>query len=175
MPRHDGTDNLVPLNKRTKEEQRKITSKGGKASAAKRRREKQLSDVINASWNSNIVMTDKTRVSLEKIGYDFDARGDPTAMDIMVATIMTNAMNGDLSAFEVLARYGLVPDIKSTLERERMEIQREQIKESQRERNEKPMNNLVEALKESMRGVDQDAIPELQSPPEPDGDLVDEG
>lgn len=175
MPRHDGTPNLVPLNKRTKEAQKEIRSKGGKACAEKRRREKQLSEVINASWNSNMVITDKTRLSLENIGYDFNKRGDPTAMDIMVATIMTKAMNGDLSAFEMLARYGLVPDIKSTLERERMDIQREQIKESQRERNELPSNNLVEALRESMRGVDRDAIPEIQSTAKPDGDVVDEG
>lgn len=175
MPRHDGTANLVPNSQRSPEEVRRNSRKGGIKSGETRRRKKQLSEVINASWNSTVAVTDKTRVSLEKIGYDFEARGDPTAMDIMIATIMSNAMNGDLNAAEFMTRYGLVPDTKAMLERERIKLQREQIKESRREREAQPENNLVEALQSSMRTVDQNEIPELQPPPEPDGDVVDEG
>ena len=36
-------------------------------------------------------------------------------------------------------------------------------------------NNLVEVLMESMRSVTEDAIPEIEPAPEPDGDVVDEG
>lgn len=47
MPR-DGTKNLKPLNRRTKEEQKEIASKGGKASAEARREKKLLRDELCA-------------------------------------------------------------------------------------------------------------------------------
>lgn len=41
-----GTNNLIPLNKRTKEEQKKITTMGGKASGEARRRKKTLRELF---------------------------------------------------------------------------------------------------------------------------------
>lgn len=39
-------EDLIPMNKRTKEEQKKIASKGGKASGASRRKKKAMKDII---------------------------------------------------------------------------------------------------------------------------------
>lgn len=39
--------NLVPMNRRTKEEQRKISSAGGKASGKARRAKKQCGNTLN--------------------------------------------------------------------------------------------------------------------------------
>ena len=47
MPRN-GTKNLKPMNKRTKEEQKKIASMGGKASGEARRRRKTLREELLA-------------------------------------------------------------------------------------------------------------------------------
>lgn len=47
MPRN-GTKNLKPMNKRTKEEQKKIASKGGKASGEARRKRKTLREELLA-------------------------------------------------------------------------------------------------------------------------------
>ena len=68
--------------------------------------------------------------------------------------------------------YGL--DAGSLLDRQRVEIQREQAKTSQKEREALPENNLFDRLMESMESVNEDEIPEIQSAPEPDGDVVEQ-
>jgi len=40
-------DNLIPLNKRTKSEQRKIAKKGGRRSGAARRRKKSIKQMLS--------------------------------------------------------------------------------------------------------------------------------
>lgn len=47
MPRELHPENLIPLNKRTKEKQREITSKAGKRSGEVRREKKMLSQYYN--------------------------------------------------------------------------------------------------------------------------------
>ena len=47
MPREDGYKNLVPLNERTKEEQRAIQQDGGIASGAARRRKRSLKEAAD--------------------------------------------------------------------------------------------------------------------------------
>lgn len=69
--------------------------------------------------------------------------------------------------------YGL--DAGSTLDKQRYELHREQVRASQGDLTKQPENNLVEVLMESMRSVTEDAIPEIEPTPEPDGDVVDEG
>ena len=46
-----GHENLVPLNKRTKEEQREIVVKGGKASGEARRKKKTMLEVLESTLN----------------------------------------------------------------------------------------------------------------------------
>ena len=46
MSRHIGTDNLVPMNKRTKEEQKEIATAGGIASGEARREKKALKEEL---------------------------------------------------------------------------------------------------------------------------------
>lgn len=52
-----GQENLIPLNKRTKEEQKKIASKGGKKSGEVRAEKKQFKKAIEWLANSDIKMT----------------------------------------------------------------------------------------------------------------------
>ena len=54
MPR-DGSKNLTPLNKRTIEEQKKITSAGGKASGKARRNKAMLKDCINILMEQKVI------------------------------------------------------------------------------------------------------------------------
>lgn len=54
MPR-DGSKNLTPLNKRTIEEQKKITSAGGKASGKARRNKAMLKDCINILMEQKVL------------------------------------------------------------------------------------------------------------------------
>lgn len=73
-----GSDNLVPLNKRTKEEQRAITSAGGKASVQARRARKTLKEELLLLLSE----------------------GD-TQQNVSVALIQ-KALDGDTKAFEVI-------------------------------------------------------------------------
>ena len=50
----NGHDNLIPGNKRSKEEVREIGKKGGRASVAARRREKALKEVLNETLGIRI-------------------------------------------------------------------------------------------------------------------------
>ncbi len=48
MGKRDGTKNLIPFNQRTEEEQKKIQSKGGKASGESRRKRKTMRETLLA-------------------------------------------------------------------------------------------------------------------------------
>lgn len=73
-----GIENLKPQNTRTKEEQREIARKGGKASGEARREKKMLKDTLLLLLETN--------------------RGQE---DICLA-LMEKARNGDTKAFEVI-------------------------------------------------------------------------
>lgn len=73
-----GSDNLIPLNKRTKEEQRAITTAGGKASGESRRARKTLKEELLLLLSE----------------------GD-TQKSVTVA-LLQKAIDGDVKAFEVL-------------------------------------------------------------------------
>jgi len=75
---HKGTENLIPLNQRSKEELREITSKGGKACVELKRRRKTLREEL--------------LLLLEEAD---------TQKNISVAMIQ-KAMNGDTKAFEII-------------------------------------------------------------------------
>ena len=79
---------------------------------------------------------------------------------MIVASITVRAINGDLAAFEMLARYGLMPDMKAELELQRLEVQRKDAE--QRKGYTLPENNLVETLLDNLSKIDQNDIPELK-------------
>lgn len=168
-------DNLIPNMDKTPEKRIEQARKAGKASGVARRRKSQMSKSINLMLNGVIEITDKTKESLANIGYDIDKRGNPTALDMMIASIAARAISGDLNAAEFLARYGLIPDIKTSLEMERLDIQRETYAAIQDIT--PPFNNLVDAIRESAIGVNTASIPELNTDPPPKKDeyqIIDE-
>ena len=66
MPRVPRPENLIPINKRTKEEQRKICSKGGKISGEKRREKKLMTDAyVRAMGKKYKVMLDGKEQNLD--------------------------------------------------------------------------------------------------------------
>jgi hypothetical protein len=79
-----GHENLIPLNQLTKEEQREICSKGGKASVQKRKEKKLLKDTILEF--------------LETVNPD---SGNVFQIDL-VNSILQKALEGDVSAFNTL-------------------------------------------------------------------------
>lgn len=94
--------NLVPQNKRTKEEQREIARKGGIASGAKRRKLKTLREYVTAALGA------KTSIN-----------GEETSIkDAMMRLLVINAVkNNDLAAIKYIAELiGESPVSKTTVE-----------------------------------------------------------
>lgn len=79
------TENLKPFNERTEDEQRKIATKGGKASGKARRRKKELKELLELALSqpSEIV------------------EGEDNYTAITVALIQ-KAIQGDTKAYEVI-------------------------------------------------------------------------
>ncbi len=96
-------NNLIPLDKRTKDEQRKIASKGGKASGVSRRRKKTMKQVMD-------MLLDMPAVSgadyslLSELGVDLNLL-DPVFVNNMLvvnAALLAKAKTGDHKAVHEL-------------------------------------------------------------------------
>lgn len=95
---NDGIKNLIPQNQRTKEEQRQIATMGGIASGEARRAKKTMREVLE--------------VLLETV----DKGSDKTNIEVMMASAVRKAMNGDLKAMEfVRDTSGQKPDTQITV------------------------------------------------------------
>ena len=82
-PVHKGTENLIPLNKRTKDEQREIQSNGGKKSGEVRLARKTFKEEFTAL--------------LEGV----NNKGESNNKAITMA-LMQRALRGDTKAFEII-------------------------------------------------------------------------
>ena len=87
--------NLVPINERTKSEQREIASAGGKASGAARRRKKSLKQKMQLLLS--LPAADNDQTELANMGVD------PEDMDnemVLVKALFLAAAEGDTRAFD---------------------------------------------------------------------------
>ena len=95
MPIEDGWKNLVPVNQRSKEEQRQIQSAGGKASGESRRRRKTQAEIIRQIMDLTLT-PEEGGAALQALGLD------PTwATDANVA-VMQKARKGDVESLRYL-------------------------------------------------------------------------
>lgn len=92
-------ENLIPLNERTKEEQREITRKGGIASGKSRKKKKQMHELVSLMLDSK--PTEKQAETLMKNFPDLEGE-DLTIASSMVAGQIKSAINGNTKAFLAL-------------------------------------------------------------------------
>ena len=92
------TDNLIPLNERTKEEQRRIAAKGGKASGKARRKKKTLQEIAQMFLYTP-VNDEKLNKILDDVGIP---REEQTYILIMIFQQIRKAADGDLKAAEFI-------------------------------------------------------------------------
>ena len=101
MPREDGYKNLVPLNKRTKEEQRTIQQDGGVSSGVSRRRKRSLKEATDLYLS--LPVKDKRML------YKIISKGvDPEDVDNQMAIIVglaAAAANGDARAAKMILEF----------------------------------------------------------------------
>ena len=98
--------NLVPQSMKTKEEQRKIASAGGKASVEARRRKKELREFTRDFLMQDAASTLKTNMGA--LGVEADQM---TNLAAMVIRLFTKAVNsGDLNAARTIIEWaGMAP------------------------------------------------------------------
>ncbi len=90
--------NLIPLNKRTKREQREIAQKGGKKSAEVRREKKTFRQL--AETLLSLEVTDaKTKKEMKNLGIEED---EFTQKTLCMLGLIAEARDGNVRAFEKL-------------------------------------------------------------------------
>ena len=128
--------NLIPNSKRTPEELRAMTRKGGINSGKARRKKANLKKAFEAILEAD-VKSDKIKQQLEKMG--FEATNEMALAMVM----MQKAMKGDVRAFEQISKLTSI-DTKDSLDRKE---QRERIRAIQLEnsKREKALENIFES------------------------------
>lgn len=92
------SDNLIPFDKRTKTEQRRIASEGGKASGESRRKRKALKESMNTLLDLPISNArDYNKVA--KTGIDIE---DIDNSQLIVLALFNRAKSGDVMAIKEL-------------------------------------------------------------------------
>ena len=93
-----GVDNLIPLDRRAKDEQRKIQSKGGVASGIARRRRKALREALDV-YLSLPVQDKRSLNRLLRAGLD---EADTDTQMLIVAALVQRAIDGDVRAARLI-------------------------------------------------------------------------
>lgn len=122
--RHDGTPNLIPLNKRPKEEQKKIQEKGQRASAEKRKKQADMREGLKILMSMK--PSDEIREAFSmQLGIDPEELG--TNAMIANAALYNRAMTGDAKAWELILKNGQGEQMTEA-EREALEIKKAELK-----------------------------------------------
>lgn len=98
MKEHKGTENLIPFNKRTKEERRKLAIDAGKASGEARRKKKKLRELVEVF--GELPAPEKVRRVMKELGVsENDMRTNNMAV---VVGLFQKAIKGDVFAFNAI-------------------------------------------------------------------------
>lgn len=98
MARHDGTGNLISLTNRTKEEQREIAIKGGKASGEARRKNRNMKECLKMLLSLD-VKSPKAREQLKALGIDDEEMTNQMAL---MVSMLNKALKGDKGCAEFI-------------------------------------------------------------------------
>lgn len=117
------SENLIPLNERTKSEQRKIQKKGGIASGKARREKADLKKKVNEILAMD-VFSPQLKETLEEKGLS------ATNQTAVVTVLLQKALKGNMRAIELLAKMNGNEGTKDKLDQKE---QKERIKAQQLE------------------------------------------
>ena len=92
-----GHENLIPLNKRTKDEQRNIQSAGGKKSGEVRRRKAALRDTMNRLLTMQVEVDGLSDI-LRSDG------GESTYEEVIAMAMIQQASLGDVKAYQAIMK-----------------------------------------------------------------------
>lgn len=149
-----GHENLIPMNKRSKEEVREIGSRGGKASGRSRRRKADFRKTLN------LLLT--TEIDSEEWTPLLNALGLESTLEVALNMAMIKeGLAGNVKAYEAIARYSGQTDKTDTDQEEqqvRMAAARARYGQTD-EDGEEPDDGFLDALKDAgdWAGWEQDA------------------
>lgn len=141
-------ENLIPVTKRTKSEQREITKKGGIASGKARRKKADLRRAFETILKADVA-SPTIRKQLEDFG--FEATNEMALAMVM----MQKAMKGNVRAFEQISKL-ITTDAKDALDKkeQRERIKSLQLENSKRENALSDNDNTERALAEYFEKLD---------------------
>lgn len=117
--------NLIPVTKRSKEEQRAISSKGGKASAVARRKRADLKRALGIILTAE-VSNPNTRAMLEEMGVPTDNQ------TLLALSMFQQAVQGNVKAVELIVKVIAEKDeLDRQEQRERIKLLRHKNREAQ--------------------------------------------
>ena len=120
-----GHDNLIPVTKRTKEEQRAIQVKGGIKSGIARKRKKELRETFKALLSLPPTQRDKETVA-KALGVEPEVIESQET--ILAVAMMSQARKGNVKAFEAVNR---IVNGESLTDKEDIKIRRAELKMKQ--------------------------------------------
>ena len=119
----DGSENLIPVTERTKEEAREISRKGGIVSGRVRREKADLKKKVNQILEMD-VFSPQLKEALEEKGLN------ATNQTAIATVLLQKALKGDMRAIELLAKMNGNEGTKDALDKKE---QKERIKAQQLE------------------------------------------
>ena len=112
-----GHENLIPLNKRTKDEQRNIQSAGGKKSGEVRRRKAALRDTMNRLLTMQVEVDGLSDI-LRSDG------GESTYEEVIAMAMIQQASLGDVKAYQAIMKtVGQTDKSEADLEEQRSKVE----------------------------------------------------
>lgn len=94
----NGRENLIPFDKLTEEEQRKIASKGGKASVEARKKKKNMKEALQLLLSLDVKSL-KVREQLKALGIEEDDMNNEMAL---MVSMLNKALKGDKGCAEFI-------------------------------------------------------------------------
>jgi hypothetical protein len=119
--------NLIPNSERTPSELREITSKGGKASGASRRKKRNMQETAKLVL-SQLSCTEDDRNTLAAAGFDNIPPDDVDNMLLVNAALVIAAKKGDVNAYRAL-RDAIRDDDRLKIEKERLKLEKKKLAE----------------------------------------------
>lgn len=141
--------NLIPANKRTKDEHREIAKKGGIASGKARRKKANLRKAFETILQAE-VSSPNVKKQLEDLGFD------STNEMALAMVMMQKAMKGNVRAFEQISKL-TTTDVKDSLDKAE---QKERIKAQKMKNKMLEENDGREAVVETVVFMNEANIPD---------------
>lgn len=141
--------NLIPANKRTKDEHREIAKKGGIASGEARRKKANLRKAFETILQAKVA-SPNVKKQLEDLGFD------STNEMALAMVMMQKAMKGNVRAFEQISKL-TTTDVKDSLDKAE---QKERIKAQKMKNKMLEENDGREAVVETVVFMNEANIPD---------------